>query len=228
MSNEIFGSSGSSVGHSNNNSSSGFSLLPQQIQDAFTQYATQAGNQFATPQTSSYAPGPLTSGETTALNTINQGFAPTQDQINTSMNEQMNPFNADVMNQIQRQAYGADSALNSQLSAAGQYGSNRAALGANDIASQQATTLGSILQPQFQTAMNNALTTIPQLNAQSASAQLQGGQFQQQLGLQNAQAPVSALSAYGSLLGVLPQTGGSVSSGTSDNRSSQGSGFGMF
>lgn len=227
MSSELFGSSGSSKGTQQSTSSSGFAELPPEIQNAFTQYATQAANQFATPQTSAFAPGQLTSGETTALSTINQGFAPTQSQIDTSVNEQMNPYNQDVMNLVNQQAYGADSALNSQLSAAGQYGSNRAVLGANNIANQQASTLGSILQPEYQTAMNNALTTIPGLNEQSAAAQLQGGQFQQQLGMQNAQAPVSALSAYGSLLGVLPQTGGSTSQSTGSSSSSQGSGFGM-
>jgi hypothetical protein len=224
MSTEIFG--GNSQGSSAQYSNSGFSQLPPQIQQAFTQYATQANNQFATPQSAAYAPGPMTSGETTALNTINAGFTPTQNQINSSVNEQMNPYNQDVMNLVNQQAYGADSALNSELSAAGQYGSNRAVLGANNIANQQASTLGSILQPEFQTAMNNALTTIPQLNAQSAAAQLQGGQFQQGLNLQNMQAPVSALSAYGSLLGVLPQTGGSVSAGVSNQ--SQLSGLGGF
>lgn len=228
MTQTLFGGS-SGQQQSQSTSNSGFSQLPPQIQQAFTQYATQAGNQFATPQTAAYAPGPLTSGETTALNTINAGFTPTQDQINSSVSEQMNPYNTDVMNQIQQQAYGADSALNSELSAAGQNNtSNRATLGYNNIANQQAATLGSILQPQFQTAMNNALTTIPGLNQQSALAQLQGGQFQQGLNLQNLQAPVSALSAYGSLLGVLPQTGGSTSQSTGSGSSSSTGGGGIF
>lgn len=227
MTQTLFGGS-SGQQQQQSTSSSGFSQLPPEIQQAFTQYATQAGNQFATPQTSAYAPGPLTSGETTALNTINGGFAPTQSQINSSVNEQMNPYNQDVENLVNQQAYGADSALNSQLSAAGQYGSNRAALGANNIANMQASTLGSILQPEFQTAMGNALTTIPQLNQQSALAQLQGGQFQQGLNLQNMQAPMSALSAYGSLLGVLPQTGGSTSQSTGSGSSSSTGNGGIF
>jgi hypothetical protein len=227
MTQTLFGGS-SGQQQSQSTSNSGFSQLPPDIQQAFTQYAQQASNQFATPQTSAYAPGPLTTGESTALNTINQGFAPTQSQINSSVNEQINPYNQDVENLVNQQAYGADSALNSQLSAAGQYGSNRAALGANNIANMQASTLGSILQPEFQTAMNNALTTIPQLNQQSALAQLQGGQFQQGLNLQNMQAPVSALSAYGSLLGVLPQTGGSTSQSTGSGSSSSTGNGGIF
>lgn len=214
---------------SESTSSSGFSQLPPEIQQAFTQYAQQASNQFATPQSSAYAPGPLTPGETSALSTINAGFAPTAGQITNSVNEQINPYNTDVENLIQQQAYGADSALNSELSAAGQNNaSNRATLGYNNIANMQASTLGSLLQPEYQTALQNALTTLPQLNEQSALAQLQGGQFQQGLNLQNLQAPVSALSAYGSLLGVLPQTGGSTSQSTGSGTSSSTGNGGIF
>src|ERR1700722_14060465 len=102
MTQTLFGGS-SGQQQSQSTSNSGFSQLPPQIQQAFTQYATQAGNQFATPQTSAHAPGPLTSGESTALNTINAGFAPTQSQINSSVNEQINPYNQDVINTVDQQ-----------------------------------------------------------------------------------------------------------------------------
>jgi hypothetical protein len=223
MTQTLFGGSSGKT-QQQSTSQSGFSQLPPEIQQAFTQYGTQATNQFANPQTSLYTPIGQTAGETTALNTINQGFAPTADQIQSSVAEQTNPYDQSVIDTINRNAAGAGSVLDSQLSNAGQYGSNRAALGANDIDLSRLQQIGNFKNGEFQTAMNNALTTIPGLNQASAAAQLQGGAFQRGLGLQTAQAPVSALSAYGTLLGVLPQTGGSTSQSSGSGQTSSSTG----
>ena len=131
---------------------------------------------------------------------------------------QMNPYNQDVINLINKNAYGQNSALNSQLASAGQFGSNRATLGANDIANTQASTINSFLAPQYNNAVQNALTTIPQLNAQSAQAQLQAGGFQRSLYGQTQQAPFTGLQSIASILGVLP-TNSSQSTSSGSNQS---------
>jgi hypothetical protein len=227
----ISGGGQSSNQSSSQQATSGFQALSPQIQNVFNQLATTAGGYI--PGTASggstsnmFTPLPQTAGETTALNTINQGFNPSASQLQSSINEQMNPYNQDVIDQINKNAYGQNSMLSSQLTQAGQFGSNRAVLGANDIANTQASTIGSILNPEYNNAVTNALTTIPQLNAQSASAQLQGGQFQRQLAGQTAQAPVSSLASIAQILGILPTQSGQ-STGSS-NGSSSGFNFGLF
>lgn len=227
MSQEILGSSGSSSG--SQNSQSGFALLPPSIQAAFNQYAGTlngvTGDNSA--MTSAFTPQDLNSGSASSLSALSSNaYAPTAANINSSLTEQMNPYNQDVINQINTNAMGAGSVLNSQLSAAGQFGSNRAALGANDIGIQQANEIGSLLNPEFNTAMTNALTTIPQAFQTSAAGSVNAGLTQQQQALAKSTAPYTALSAYSSLLGNIPQSGGSVSNGT--NSSATGSGFGMF
>ena len=227
----ISGGSTSSNGASQQQATSGFQALSPQIQGVFNTLATQAGSYLnggsnAGTTNQMFTPLPQTAGETTAYNTVNAGFNPTSSQLNSSINEQMNPYNQDVINQINKNAYGQNSLLNQQLTQAGQFGSNRAALGANDIATTQANEIGSLLNPEFNTAVNNALTTIPQLNAQSAQAQLQAGSAQRQLAAQTAQAPITSLQSLAQVLGVLPTNSGQ-STGTS-NQSSNGFNFGVF
>lgn len=225
----IGGSNGSTQQQSQ--STQGFQALSPQIQQVFNTLASQAGNYLqggsqSGSTTGMYTPIPQTSGETQAINTINQGFNPNQSQLNSSINEQMNPYNQDVINQINKQAYGQNSVLQGQLASQGQFGSNRAALGANDIAGTQASEIGSLLNPEYNTAVNNALTTIPGLNEASSAAQLQGGQFQRNLGLQTSQAPVTALQSIAQILGILPTNSGqSTSSGSGNTTSGQ---FNLF
>lgn len=216
----ILGGGSQQQSSSNGSSQSGFGLLPQSIQNAFSNYGTQVNGQLnGVNLTNMYTPLPQTAGETTAYNAINKGFAPDQAQLTSDINMQMNPYMGSVLDQIQKQAYGANSALKSATTAAGQYGSNRGALGANDIANTQADTIGSILGGQYNSALQNALTTLPQLREQSAQGQLGAAANQRQLYAQQQQAPIAGLGAIGSLLGALPQSGGSVS-----NTSSQSSG----
>lgn len=201
-------------------SSGGFAQLPQSIQNAFTGLATSGTNTLnpnSTPNSSLFTLPGLSQPSTNALSQIqNQDFAITPQSIQTGVNEQMNPYNSSVINQIERAQNGNLSQLNSYLTNTGTYGSNRGELGANDISQSAADQVGSFLNGEFNTALGNSLTTIPQTNAQSAAGSVQGGQLQQSQQLQNQQAPVSALASLAQLLGVLPQSaGGSQSTGTS-------------
>lgn len=207
-----FGGGGSS---GSQQSTSGFKDLPPEIQNAFKDLAVQAqgylpGNNASTVGMFTPQQSALT---TQANNTIGQGFAPTAQQYQNSIDMQMNPFNSSVINEINRQAQGQNSVLQQNLNAAGQFGSNRSFLGANDIDLSRQNQIGSFLQNQYNTASQNALTTIPQLQAQSAQAQLQAGQAQQAFGSQVQQAPIQSLAAIAQILGVLP-TNSSQSSGS--------------
>lgn len=231
MSQEILGSSGSGSSQQQSTSQSGFALLPPEIQNAFKQYAGDVNSTTADQGalTSMFTPAPLASGSTTALSNLeNSNFAPTADNINSSIAMQKNPYDQSVIDTINRNAQGAGSVLSSNLSNAGQFGSNRAALGANDIDLTRLQQIGDYEAGQFNTNLNNALTTIPNANLTSAAASVGAGQTQQQQTAALNQAPIAGLSAYSSLLGILPQTGGSTSQSTGSSQQQTGSGFGMF
>lgn len=206
-----FGSGGGGT----SSSQQGFRDLPEEIQNAFKTLATTAQNYIGTDEaTKMFTPLAQTAGETKAYNAINQGFTPTASSISSDIAMQQNPYNKYVINEINRQATGQNSELNQALSSAGQFGSNRMILGANDIDLSRTNQIGSFLQNQYDTALNNALTTLPQSRASDASAQLSAGSAQRTLASQTAQAPINSLAALSSILGVLPTNSGQSTSTT--------------
>lgn len=214
----LFGGSNSS---SNQQSSSGFGLLPQQIQNTYTNYADSVNSQIPNA-TSAYTPLPQTAGETQAYNAINQGFTPNQAQLNSDIAMQANPYDSSVIDTINRQAGGDYSILKQSLNQAGQFGSNRQNLGANDIDLSRLNQIGTFKQGEFNTQLQNALTTLPALRQQDAQGQLAAGANQRQVGLQASSAPITALQQLGAALGILPSTGGSQSTGSSESQSNNG------
>jgi hypothetical protein len=231
MSQEILGSSSNGSSQQTSNSQSGFGLLPQSIQNAFTQYAGDVNNTTANPNTltSMFTPQTLATGSQSSLTNLeNNAYAPTASNIASNIAMQENPYNSSVIDTINRQAQGAGSVLNSEVSNAGQFGSNRAALGANDIDLSRLQQIGDFEQGQFNTNLQNALTTIPQAGLTSAAASVGAGQTAQQQYAATQQAPIAGLSAYSSLLGILPQTGGSTSTSQGTSQQQSGSSLGMF
>lgn len=218
---DLFGGSDSS----SQQSSGGFAQLPQSIQDAFTSLAGTATNTLnpnGTPNASLETLPSLNPASSSALSQIaNQNFAITPESIQSGITEQMNPYNSSVISQIQKAQNGSESALNSYLTNSGTFGSNRGMLGASDISNTAADQIGSFLNGEYNTALGNSLTTIPQTNAQSAAGSVTAGQTQQQQQFQNQQAPITALSQLAQLMGVLPTTAGG-SQGTSNASSSAG------
>lgn len=217
---DLFGGGSSS----SQSTTGGFGALPPAIKDAFTNLASTASGVLApggTPNSSLFTLPSLNPSSTNALSQIeNQNFAITPDSIKAGINEQMNPYNESVINQIEKAQNGNLSQLNSMLTNSGTFGSNRGMLGASDISNTAADQIGSFLNGEYNTVLNNALTTIPQTNAQSAQGSVQAGQMQQGQTLQNQQAPVSALAALAQIMGVLPTNSGqgqSASSGSSQN-----------
>ena len=215
---------GGSSGGSESSSQSGFALLPQELQKAWTQYGSQLTNQFGNSQADKFTPLPLTSGEQSALGSMTKGYTPTASSLASNIAMQSNPFDQSVIDTMNREAAGKGSVLNTQLNNAGQFGSNRGELGANDIDLTRLQQIGSFKQNQFNTALDNALTKIPGLQQASDQAALQAGGYGRQIDTQTKQAPISALQAYANLLGVVPKDGGSTSNNTSSNGSSSGIG----
>lgn len=222
----ISGQDSNSSGSSAQQSTSGFRDLPPEIQDAFKSLATTAQGYIGNPSTTSMftaTQSPLTTQGNAA---ISQGFTPNAQQLQSSIAMQQNPYDKYVIDEINRQAGGQNSALQQNLNSAGQFGSNRQFLGANDIDLSRMNNIGSFLQGNYNTSLQNALTTIPQSQAATAAAQLQAGQQQQQFGLQQQQAPISGLGAISSILGVLPTNSGQSTGNSNNSSSSWGFGFG--
>lgn len=208
---------GSSQGSSQQSSQQGFRDLPPQIQNAFIDLAMAAQGMIG-KQDAAYSPMSLTDQEMAAINRINAGFAPTEQTIRSDVGMQMNPFDDYVISEINRQAQGDNSILQQNLAATGQLGSNRQILGANDIDLSRTNQIGAFRQGQYNSALGNALTTLPQWRASDAQGILQGGNIQRNLAMQQKQSPVSALKDISAVLGVLPTNSGQ-SSGSSDNSS---------
>lgn len=209
-------SMGGSEGSSNQSSQQGFRDLPPEIQNAFKTLATSAQGMVG-QNTAAYTPLQQTAGETGAINSINSGFAPTPTSINSDISMQQNPYDKYVIDEINRQSQGANSILQQNLNSAGQFGSNRQMLGANDIDLSRMNNIGAFKQQGFNTAMNNALTVLPQARANDAQAQLGAGGFQRSLQAQTQQAPVTSLKDISAILGVLPTNSGQSSGSSSQS-----------
>lgn len=206
-------------------STQGFRDLPPEIQNAFKTLATTAQGYIGQPSTASMFQVPQSSLTTQANTAIGQGFAPSASQYASDIAMQENPYSKYVIDEINRQAQGQNSVLQQNLNSAGQFGSNRGFLGANDIDLSRTNQIGSFLQGQYNTASNNALNTLPQLRAQSAAAQLQAGTQNQQYLQQQQQAPINALAAISSILGVLPTNSGQSSGSQSGSNWNMGFSF---
>lgn len=240
----LFGSKPAPAVQQNTNSSAGFntqqqssaggySALSPQLKAAFDPMGTAIA-QYTNPNDpgniARFTPMATTSGENAAMSNINAGFAPTQSSINNDMAMQMNPYNDSVINTINRQGQGQYSVLKQALNAAGQgTNSNRSLLGANDIDLTRMDQIGSFLNGQFNTSMNNALTTLPGARAADAQAQMGVGSFLRGLDTQQKMAPVTALQAGTGMMA--PFLAGQTSQGSSVGTTSstgQGSGTGAI
>lgn len=214
---------GGSQSKSSGQNSSGFSLLPQSIQNSYTGYADQLNNVMANPAavTKAYTPTPFSGAENNAISNVNTGFAPTASSINSDVAMQQNPYDQYVIDEINRQAGGQYSVLKQAQEGAGQSGSNRGMLGANDIDLSRLNQIGGFKQNQYNTAMNNALTTLPNARAADASNQLNVGNEVRGLTDATNQSQFTGLEQIAKLLGILPTNGGSQGTNSSSSSSSQ-------
>lgn len=193
-------------------SESGFSQLPKELQQPWKQFGNQVSDILGkSNQAGMFTPMQQTADETAAFDAIRRGFAPTADSIAADVAMQTNPFDQYVIDAINREATGQNSVLQRNLAAAGQFGSNRQALGANDIDLTRLQQIGAFKQGNFNNALNNAMTVLPQARANDAQSVMGIGSFQRALDAQTRQAPVASLQALGGLMGIPGINGGTVS-----------------
>lgn len=211
---------GGSQSSSGSQAQSGFALLPSELQAAFKNYATDLTDTFAGDTSTMFTPLGQTDYETSALSAISRGLSPTQESLTSDIAMQMNPFNEFVINDINRQAQGDYSILKQAATDAGQFGSNRQMLGANDIEQTRLNTIGKLQQDQYNKALENSLNEMSSLRQGDIANQFTAGEFLRNLDMSTQQAPIASLRTFGELLGALPQSGGSTSSSSSRSESS--------
>jgi hypothetical protein len=113
-------------GGSESSSQSGFALLPEEIQDVYTNYASGLDKLFKNGRANElFTPLEQTEYEDQALGSVLNGTTATADSLKADIDMQMNPFDSYVINEINRQAGGDYSVLKQSLAEAGQMGSNR-------------------------------------------------------------------------------------------------------
>lgn len=210
---------------SSSSSSSGFAQLPAEIRNAYTGYATDTRNLFGGGAANNlFEPLDVTEAEQQALDSINRGFAATPESLADDIAMQLNPFDDYVIAGINDAANSDFSILKQNATQAGQFGSNRQELGANDIELKRQEQIGRFKQDQYNKALDNSLNQLTETRARDAGLQMEGGAFLRDLDLQRNLAPVTANAAYGQAVGILPTDGGSQSR---SNSSSVG-GFSSF
>lgn len=206
---------------------SGFAQAPAQVQDVYKNYADLLKTLKVTPEM--FMPQALTGAESGAVANINKGFTPDAALLSSDISMQTNPYDKYVIDEINRQSGGDYSLLKQSLNEAGQMGSNRQNLGANDIDLSRLNQIGGFKRDAYQTALQNALTTLPGLRTKDAANQLSAGEFLRGLDLQTKQAPVAAAGAQGDLLSALNavlQASQPVQSGTAGTKGNALTGIG--
>ena len=197
-------------GGSESSSQSGFALLPEEIQDVYTNYASGLDKLFKNGRANElFTPLEQTEYEDQALGSVLNGTTATADSLKADIDMQMNPFDSYVINEINRQAGGDYSVLKQSLAEAGQMGSNRQLLGANDIDLTRLDQIGRFKQDQYNTAVNNSLNQLTNSRQTDIGLQFGAGDFLRGLDADTKQAPINAYNSFGSLLSVLPTSGGS-------------------
>ena len=214
---------GASGSESSGSSASGFALLPPEIQQAFTGFGTQVYDQFKDGASDDlFVPLAETADEAAAFDRIRVGQAPTEETIRQGVSMFMNPFDEFVINDINREAQGANSLVNQYATRTGQQGSNREFLSTSDVEQNRLDSIGRFRQGQFESAIDRTLGRVADLEQRDIENLLGAGTFSRNLDTLTRQAPINALRAYGGLLDALPQSGGSTSSQSSESQGESG------
>jgi hypothetical protein len=152
--------------------------------------------------TDMFTPLAQTDDETRAFEMMRQGFTPTEESIRRDTAMQMNPYMDSVIAAVNRQGQGQYSMMNQEMANAGQSGSNRSILGANDIDQTRQMTIGQLMGTQFNNSLNNAMTVLPGQRAQDAAGLLGIGDFMRSLDTQTKQAPITAMQTGLNMMGA--------------------------
>lgn len=207
-------------GGSSSSSSGGFNALPPQIRDAYTQFGTAVQGQIPSAL-NAYKPLAQTGDETRAFDILRQGFSPTEESLKRDVGMLMNPFDQFVLNDVNRAANSDFSILKQNANQAGQFGSNRQQLGANDIEQTRLGTIGKLRQGQYNSAIDQIFNGLLPARAADAAGLMSIGNFQRGLDTQTNTAAITGLQELAKALGILPTQEGST---TSTSKSSGGIG----
>ena len=184
----------------------GFRAWPTWMQDVYRNIGKGVQSTMFTgegvPNSAMFTPMGVTPDEQRAFEMMRAGFTPTPESLNADIGMFQNPFNESVINDINRQAGGEYSILKQAMTDAGQFGSNRQMLGANDIDLTRTNQIGRFLQDQFNNSMKYALQ-MPAFRSADAAGLAGIGDFTRNLDMQTKQAPVAALQAAGGLVNPL-------------------------
>lgn len=208
----------------------GFYALPAEYQSLYRGLLGDAGNIIRPDgqlNVDMFTPLPTTADEERAFSILRQGLTPTADSISRDVAMLQNPFDQYVVNDINREAQGANSILNQALNRTGQMGSNRSILGASDVEQQRLNNIGRFRQENYNNAVNASLGTLSNLRQQDAQNLLGIGTFERGLDEATRQAPLSALSAGQQALGGF-QTDFSGNFGSPERTVKTGTGFGKL
>ena len=189
---QLFGKPSKSV------SVSGFQQLPEALQAPFTQFGEQLTSTFADRPTPT-----IGAPEQQAFQQIGAGVTPTPESIQADLSMLMNPFDQFVIDEINRQATGEKGLLSQAATRAGQIGSSRELVGAEDIERRRLSDIGRLKQGQFNTAIQNILGKLPGTRQQDIVNLLTQGQLERDI-------PFQDIERFGGLLAGLPQTGGTT------------------
>lgn len=194
--------------------SGGFNDLPGSIKDAFGTLGTNISSTLLNGNgTDMFTPLPQTADETAAFDVLRNNNP--LDNLSANIAALMDPYQENVINRINRNSAAQFSDVNEALNANGQLGSNRSILGQSDVMAANQDQIGSFLSGQFNNSVQNALTTIPNAQANYATNLANIAGTQRQLDGATNQAQVQALLAAAQAMGVLPTSaGGSQSSGS--------------
>lgn len=194
---KLFGSSG--------RSESGYGALPQHFQTALTDMVGQAGRTLLGGRGDEmFTPMGITPDEQQAFELMRSGLAPTAEGLSDDIGMLMNPYDQYVIDDINREAQGANSILQQNLDAAGQFGSNRQFLGAGDIENRRLNQIGQFRQGQYNRALDTALGRLIDLRGMDINNLMQIGGMERGLDLQTKQAPLEALRNYAQFMSAIP------------------------
>lgn len=189
---------GGSDSKSTQSSSSGYSTVPGAIRAGFDELGKSV-SQYTNPNDPAniarFTPLAETGDESSAYNTIRGGFTPTPETLGADLSMLMNPYNEYVIGGINNAAAGDYSILKQALNEAGQFGSNRQVLGANDIELQRQNQIGSMLQGQYNQALEQIFNNLVPQRQQDASNLMGIADRQRTIDAQTKLAPIAALQA---------------------------------
>lgn len=198
--------------------SSGFGMLPSEIQAPFKTFGTQL-NTLIPGAAQAFTPLQQTADETSAFDTIRGGFTPTAESLQSDISMLSNPWDEFVLGDVNRAANSDYSVLKQDMNSAGQFGSNRQRLGANDIEQTRLGTIGKLRQGQYDSALQQVFNNlIPQRQA-DAAGKLGIGEFQRNLAGETAQAPYTGMLSLAQALSGLPKDTSQAQTSTSSTKS---------